>query len=146
MHLRSFSGDYTPEPFRAVTHDMGTISTPLNTHFNNWWRSLYIISLHLAKGQLLNLTKSEAIATGTRRQLAKFTKAMDVTVAGKSILFSNTLQIVEVTLDEKLAFDNHIGNVVRSYNYHTRVLRHIRPFIFTDTANTIPCSIIRFTA
>lgn len=90
---------------------------------------------HLKNGQLLNQTKIEALATGTRQQLAKFTNVTGVTGTGISIPFSNILMILGVTLYEKLIFVNHISNVVMSCNYHRRALGQIRPFNFKDMAN-----------
>ena len=60
---------------------------------------------------MLYPTKTEALGTGTRQQLAKFTIVIDVTAAGTSIPFYNTLRILGVTLDEKLNGID-IGNVV----------------------------------
>ena len=50
--------------------------------------------------------------------------------------------ILENTVDEKLTFNDHVGNVVRSCNNNMRAIRHIRPFVFRNIVNTIARSVI----
>ena len=45
-------------------------------------------------------------------------------------------------MDNRLSFDQHVSDVVRSCNYHIRSLRHIRPLIDRETAVSLACSIV----
>ena len=56
--------------------------------------------------------------------------------------FVNKIELLGATVDNYLSFDNHVSDVVRSCNYHTRSLCHIRHFIDRDTATTLACSIV----
>jgi len=49
-----------------------------------------------------------------------------------------------VVLDSSLTFDQHVRDTVRNCNFHLRALRHIRPSLTSDVANTIACSITGF--
>jgi len=48
--------------------------------------------------------------------------------------FINNIRLLGVTVDNHLSFDQHVSDVVRSFNYHIRSLRHIRPLIDCETA------------
>ena len=74
----------------------------------------------------LNTTKTEAITTGTRQQIARLDRSGGVVVSGAVVPFGSTLHVLGVTLDSELSFDEHITGVVRACNYHLRALRHIR--------------------
>src|SRR6478609_5252150 len=52
------------------------------------------------------------------------------------------LKSLEVTLDQNLSFDKHMGNIVKSSNFNIRALRHTRPVLNRSVANTMACSII----
>src|SRR5664279_1749555 len=93
-------------------------------------------------GMLLNPTKSEAIAIGTRAQVAAASANGAVIVAGNRVPLSDSVKLLGVTIDSVLSFDQHVINVVRGCNYHLRALRHIRPLITTDVAKTVACSMV----
>ena len=57
---------------------------------------------------LLNPTKTEAITTGTRQQIARLDSSGGVVVAGVVVPFFSTLRVLSVTLDSELSFDEHI--------------------------------------
>ena len=65
-----------------------------------------------------------------------------IAVFGSTVPFFSQLRVLAVTLDEERTFDYHISGIVRVCNYYLRALRHIRPFVDLDTANTITCSLI----
>jgi len=65
-----------------------------------------------------------------------------VTVAGSTIATTDKLKVLGVVLDGSLTFDQHVRDTVRNCNFHLRALRHIRPSLTSDVANTIACSII----
>ena len=47
-----------------------------------------------------------------------------------------------VTLDSIHSLDPHINNIVKNCTYHLQALRHIRPSIIKEVANTMACAII----
>ena len=93
-------------------------------------------------GMMLNPTKSETIAVGTRAQVTAVSACQAVDIAGTRVPFSDSVKLLGVTLDSTLSFDKHVTNVVRGCNYHLRALRHIRPVITTEVAKTIACSMV----
>jgi len=93
-------------------------------------------------GMLLNPTKSEAIAVGTRAQVAAASASGAVIVAGNRVAFRDSVKLLGVTIDSTLSFDRHILNVVRNCNYHLRALRYIRPLITADVAKMVACSLV----
>lgn len=98
---------------------------------------------HLENSLLLNPSKTEALVTGSRQQVAKFDNTSTaIRFADTVVECSKTVRILGVTIDKFLTFDNHITNIVQSCNYHIRSLRHIRHLIDHETANTLACSIV----
>ena len=95
----------------------------------------------LENGMLLNPDKSEVLLVGTRAQTQKM-KRSGIAVAGSDIKFSVKLKSLGVTLDQSLSLDDHVKNVVKASNFHIRALRHIRPTLNREVANTVACSII----
>jgi len=93
-------------------------------------------------GMLLNPTKSEAMAVGTRAQVAAASASGAVVVAGKRVPLSDSVKLLGVTIDSLLSFDKHVTNVVRGCNYHLRSLRHIRPLITSEVAKIVACSMV----
>jgi len=97
---------------------------------------------------LLNLSKTEALVTGTRQQVAKFEYS---SLAIRTIHFANTVVpcsksvcILGVAIDSQLTFDKHVTNAVQSCNYDICSLRHIRSLIDKDTATILACAICLF--
>jgi len=93
-------------------------------------------------GMLLNPDKSEVLLVASQKKAKEFAHGSGVPVAGSNIAYSVTLKSLGVTLDQSLTFDTHVQNVVKAANYHTRALRHIRPMLDRQVANTIACSIV----
>ena len=58
------------------------------------------------------------------------------------IKVSTSLQLLGVTLDSTLSFDEHINNIIKNCNYHLQALRHLRSSVTTEVANMLGCSII----
>ena len=86
---------------------------------------------------LLNPSKTEAAVFGTQaRSSALLPIISSVDVAGTSI------QLLGVTFDGRLSFDDQITAVVKACNYHLAALRHIRPVLSKDVASAIACSIV----
>ena len=63
-------------------------------------------------------------------------------VSGSIVPFAAKLHVLGVTLNSYMSLDDHVTGAVRACNYHLRALRHIRPLITRDAANTIACSIV----
>jgi len=93
-------------------------------------------------GMMLNPTKSETIAVGTRAQVAVAAASGAVDIAGSQVPFSDCVKLLGHTIDSTLSFDKHVSNVVRGCNYHIRALRHIRPVITPEVATTVACSMV----
>ena len=55
---------------------------------------------------------------------------------------STTLKSLGVVLDQRLTFHDHVTNVVKSCNYHTRAIRHIRHLLTQSAAQTSACSLV----
>jgi hypothetical protein len=96
----------------------------------------------LENGLLLNPSKTEAVIFGSRQQISKFTKNNNLTFSDTTLTTSNTVKILGVTLDSTLSMDNQTASIIKSCNYHIRALRHIRPCLTKDAANTIACGIV----
>ena len=92
----------------------------------------------LVNGLLLNASKTEAIAFGTRQQLSKRTDA-DVRIAfgGTEIVVSDHIKILGVHLDSTLLMKVQVAAVAKACNFHIRALRHIRPLLTKRVAQTI---------
>jgi len=68
-----------------------------------------------------------------------YTTPMCLSVAGSNVAVtvSDVLNVLGVTLDSTLTFDDYANNVVRSCNFHLRALRHLRPRLSLDVAKTM---------
>jgi hypothetical protein len=95
----------------------------------------------LENGLLLNPSKTEATVFGTRKQIAK-NQALKPAFSNTPIDISSTVKILGVKLDSTLSMNSQTAEIVRCANFHTRALRHIRPFLTKDLANTIACGIV----
>ena len=93
-------------------------------------------------GMLLNPDKSEVLLVARKANAEKFAGGTGVCVAGSPIAYSVQLKSLGVTLDTKLSFDQHVGNIVKASNFNIRALRHIRPMLDRTVANTVACSIV----
>ena len=91
---------------------------------------------------LLNASKSEVITFGTATQLQKLPHVPSYTVAGSTIIPSDAVKILGVTLDNKLTLNRHISDICSSSSFHLKALRHVRPLLDEPTSNAIACSLI----
>ena len=123
---------------------MTSIDLLSNNDITNLYNCAIVVTKwHLENSMLLNPSKTEALVTGSRQQVAKFDNTSTVIQFADTVVqCSKTVRVLGVTVDNFLTFDNHITNIVQSCNYHIRSLRHIRRLIDQDTANTLACSIV----
>ena len=94
----------------------------------------------MANDLMINCAKSELIEFGTSSQLKKSESKSSYTVAGASVAVGQSVQIVGLTLDSNLTFDQHVSKVCSACSFHTKALRHIRPYLDITTANAIACN------
>ena len=93
-------------------------------------------------GMLLNPDKSEVLLVARKANADKFASGTGVCVAGCDVVFSVQLKSLGVILDQSLALDQHVSNIVKASNFNIRALQHIRPMLDKSVANTIACSIV----
>jgi len=96
-------------------------------------------SLFIHNGLVLNPTKSEAIYFGPNPRLQSLSHLSSIEVAGTSVSLVDYAKLLGVTFDKHLNFNKHISNVCSSSYFHIRALRHIRPFLDSETSKTIAC-------
>jgi hypothetical protein len=101
-----------------------------------------VIHWFLLNGLLLNPNKTEAIAFGTRTQLAKLDKSHVIPVGDANIPCHDSVKILGVVLDSTLSMDSQVNAVVKSCNYHIRALRHVRKRLNIESAKTIACGLV----
>ena len=90
----------------------------------------------------VNPDKTEIMIVGSRGQLKRLDGATSVLVGGVQLSWSQSVKIVGVTFDRSLNFDKHITEVCQTSAYHTRGLRHIRPYLSVAQAAQLGCAIV----
>jgi len=93
-------------------------------------------------GMAPNPDKSDAILLGTCQHSRTFASVCSVDVAGCSVLLSDNIKILGVTLDCHLSLDKHINSICKSAYYHIWSLRHIRSAITDDMAKSVTSSLV----
>ena len=101
-----------------------------------------IHSWFLHNGLVLNPTKTEAICFSTNPRLKSLSSLTSIEVSGLSVTLANHVKLPGVTFDNHLNLDHHISDVCSSAYFHIRALRHIRPYIDSETSKTIACAIV----
>ena len=130
----SYADDFTL--YVNLGHDVGDARRRLRecaAVVSNWF---------MFNDLLLNPSKSEVLAVGTKVQLKRGVVSESIAIAGAQVNIKNHMKIMGVTLDIALNFDKHVSDVVSSTSFHLRALKHVRKAIDKSTANTIACSII----
>jgi len=115
-------------------------SFPLHFYLAVSAASSGVSSLHswcIHNGLVLNPTKTEVICFGTSPQLQSLSHVTSIEAAGTSVSL-----VLGVTFDKHLNFDKHISNVCFSPYFHIHALRHIRPFLDSETSKTIAGAIV----
>jgi len=101
-----------------------------------------VTNWHLHNGLLLNPSKTEAVITGTRQQVARLDCSTGIVLADTTVKVSPAIRVLGVTIDRHLTFDDHVTKLVSACNYHIQSLRHIRQLVDRETANTLACSTV----
>jgi len=108
--------------------------------------STYDVRLwYMQNGLQLNPDKSEALFVGTSQQLKQARPVVpSLTIAGVDLLVSEQMKMLGVVLDHRLTFEKHATAVVKSCNYQTQAIRHIRHLLTPElhVAQTLACSLI----
>lgn len=92
---------------------------------------------------MLNTKKTEAVLFGTDARLRQ--TVMDECVpfsCSGPIAFAKSIHLMGVTLDTALVMDKHVKEVVAACSYHLQALKHIRPSLTVEVANTIAHSLV----
>jgi len=58
------------------------------------------------------------------------------------VVHATSLKSLSIILDQRLTFNEHATAVVKSCNYHARVIRHVRHLLTESVAQTLSCSLI----
>ncbi len=93
-------------------------------------------------GLSLNPDKSEAIVIGTSARLRTAGPINAVALGADSIVVSDSVRSLGVTIDSALSFNTHVNEVCKSVRYHTRALRHVRKCVSTDDAKQIAAAVV----
>jgi hypothetical protein len=94
-------------------------------------------------GLVISLDKSEVVFFSTAQQARISPPAISqVDVAGCPVPLSDEVKILGVTLDRHLTFSNHVQNVCKSAQYHTRALKHIQSSLTMGMAKTVACALV----
>jgi len=70
-----------------------------------------VTNWHLLNGLLLNPSRTEALVTNTRQQVAKFESTVGISLADTTVKISTDDRILSITLDKHLTFNEHINKV-----------------------------------
>jgi len=98
---------------------------------------------YLQNSLQLNADKSESLIVGTAALLKQAAPDVSsVTVAGVDLPVAEQMKVLGVTLDRRLTFDKHATAVARACNYHAQAIRHVRPLLTPELAQTLACSLI----
>ena len=96
----------------------------------------------LENALFLNPTKTEAVIFGTRQHPCRIDCSDSVNVADRSVLFSDYVKLLDITLDCSdctLSFDKHVSNIACSCYFLICALKQIRSL---DTATSITLCIV----
>ena len=96
----------------------------------------------LINGLLLNAGKTEAIAFGTRQQLAKRATDTDLKIGDASVAIVESVKLLGVILDSTLSMDKQVNALVKACNFDIRALRHVRSCLTPGAARTISIGLV----
>ncbi len=96
----------------------------------------------LINGLLLNASKTEAIAFGTRQQLVKRSTDTSLKIGDASLAIVDNVKLLGVIFDSTLSMDKQVNAVVKACNFHIRALRHVRSCLTPEAARTISIGLV----
>src|SRR6218665_3387879 len=88
----------------------------------------------LINGLLLNASKTEAIAFGTRQQLVKRSTDTSLKIGDASLAIVGNIKLLGVIFDSTLSMDQQVNAVVKACNFHIHALRHVRSCLTPEAA------------
>ena len=98
--------------------------------------------VYLSNGLQLNVDKSEVILVGEGYKLQAASAIESVAVAGSSLSITDKMKTLDVVLDSRLTFENHVSSAIQSCNYHAQAIRHICDLLDQSMAQKLTCSLI----
>ena len=100
------------------------------------------IKMWMEDNQLkMNDAKKEFIVTGTSGSLRKNT--LDhIKIGNTKIQWSSNIKFLDINLDEKLSFKDHIQNRSKKANYNLRLIRNIRKYIDIESTKMLLCTLV----
>ena len=96
----------------------------------------------LQNGMLLNADKSDAVLLSTPQQAKKLSSNAAVSIAGTSVVLSDSVRNLGVIIDKSLSLDKQIKSVCSSCYFHMKAFRHIRPALDDETARDVARCIV----
>ena len=147
-----------PMLYTAYVAPVGRLIASYGVHFH----TLYMLMTHSCPPDWKHLSQSPSVGcrtvsvdfnigfgttdfylipARTARRLKQSCLPPVTQFAGSDIKVSASLQLLGVTLDSTLSFDQHINNIIKNCNYHLQALRHLRSSVTTEVANMLACSI-----
>src|SRR6218665_3810063 len=96
----------------------------------------------LINGLLLNASKTEAIAFGTRQQLVKRSTETSLKIGDASLAIVDNVKLLGVIFDSTLSMDKQVNAVVKVCNFHIRALRHVRSCFTPEAARAISIGLV----
>ena len=85
---------------------------------------------------LLNDTKSEFLAIGTRQQLSKL-RSSSIEVGNQKIGRSSSVRNLGVMLDESLRMNSHINQICKASLYHIHNIRRISKYLSKECRQSL---------
>jgi len=102
---------------------------------------MFIISKKLVLLLVLNSDKSEVNCRATTQRRQSLSSRPSIQVADASVSLGDHIQLLGITLDNRLSFDKHVPNVCSISYFHIRALRHFRTFIDLESSKSNACAI-----
>ena len=86
---------------------------------------------HLVNGLLLNPSKTKALVTGTRSQVAEFDSTAGIHLVDTTVEVSTAIRVLGIIIDRHLTFDDHITKVVMQLVQlpHTKLASYSSPYL-----------------
>src|SRR6218665_1609323 len=96
----------------------------------------------LINGLLLNASKTEVSAFGTRQQLIKHSTDTSLKIGDASVAIVDNIKLLGVIFDSTLSMNKQVNAVVKACNFHIRALRHMRSCLTPEAARTISIGLV----